>query len=68
MILRGAKSLTSALILLWIQAKDRPPQGPGPEVGMEAPAWKLKGQDGKTEVELGKLKGKPVVLIFGSYT
>jgi cytochrome oxidase Cu insertion factor (SCO1/SenC/PrrC family) len=50
------------------QAKDRPQQGAGPEVGKEAPAWKLKTQDGKTEVDLAKLKGKPVFLVFGSYT
>jgi len=51
-----------------LQAKDRPQQGPGPEVGAEAPALKLKSQDGKSEVELAKLKGKPVLLVFGSYT
>jgi len=50
------------------QQKERPQQGQGAEVGKEAPAWKLKTQDGKTEVDLAKLKGKPVVLIFGSYT
>ena len=50
------------------QAKERPPQGEGPEVGKAAPALKLKSQDGKTEVELAKLKGKPVLLVFGSYT
>lgn len=50
------------------QAKDRPQQGPGPEVGKAAPAFALKSQDGKTEVDLQKLKGKPVLLVFGSYT
>jgi cytochrome oxidase Cu insertion factor (SCO1/SenC/PrrC family) len=50
------------------QARDRPQQGPGAEVGKEAPGFKLKTQDGKSEVELAKLKGKPAVLIFGSYT
>lgn len=53
---------------LLFQAKDRPQQGQGPEVGKEAPGWKLKTQDGKADVELSKLKGKPVVLVFGSYT
>jgi len=57
-----------AMLMLLAQAKDRPAQGPGPDVGKEAPAWKLKAQDGKTEVELAKLKGKPVLLVFGSYT
>ena len=62
---------TAALVVaaaLLLQAKDRPQQGPGPDVGTPAPAFKLKAQDGKSDVELAKLKGKPVLLIFGSYT
>ncbi len=59
--------LALALVVIF-QAKDRPQQDAGPEVGSAAPALKLKSQDGKTEVELAKLKGKPVVLVFGSYT
>lgn len=40
-----------------------------PSVGDEAPNFKLKSRDGKTEVELASFKGKkPVVLILGSYT
>lgn len=62
------RTIMAAALLLFAQAKDRPQQGPGPDVGKEAPGWKLKSQDGKTEVELAKLKGKPVLLIFGSYT
>ena len=63
------KSVVLALSLsILFQAKDRPDQGPGPEVGKPAPAFKLKSQDGKSEVELEKLKGKPVLLVFGSYT
>ncbi len=58
--------LVTAAVLF--QAKDRPQQGPGAEVGKDAPALKLKSQDGKTEADLAKLKGKPVMLIFGSYT
>jgi thiol-disulfide isomerase/thioredoxin len=55
------------------QAKDRPAQGSGPEVGKPAPDWKLRLQDGKprdekADVVLSKLKGKPVFLIFGSWT
>ena len=46
----------------------RPQQGRGVSVGKDAPNLKLKSPDGKTEVELAKLKGKPVMLIFGSYT
>ena len=55
-------------LALFLQAKERPQQGPGPDVGKAAPAFKLKSQDGKSEVELAKLKGKPVLLVFGSYT
>lgn len=58
----------AALLGFFAQGKERPAQGSGPDVGAAAPAWKLKSQDGKTEVELAKLKGKPVLLIFGSYT
>ncbi len=47
----------------WIQS-----QGTGADLGKEAPPWKLKMQDGSAEVELTKLKGRPVILIFGSYT
>ena len=39
-----------------------------PKVGDKAPAFKLRSPDGKTEQTLAKLFGKPVVLIFGSYT
>ena len=62
------KTIALAVALLLQQGKDRPAQGAGPDVGKEAPGWKLKSQDGKTEVDLAKLKGKPVLLIFGSYT
>lgn len=60
--------MVPALLLLLAQAKDRPAQGVGAEPGKPAPAFQLKTQDGKADVELGKLKGKPVLLIFGSYT
>jgi len=40
-----------------------------PQVGDDAPNFKLKSLDGKSETELAAFKGeKPVVLIFGSYT
>ena len=55
-------------LLLLAQAKDRPDQGPGAEPGKPAPAFQLKTQDGKAEVSLDTLKGKPALLIFGSYT
>lgn len=62
-----ASLLLAAVAALALQGKGMP-QGPGPEVGKAAPNLKLKSQDGKTEVELEKLKGKPVLLIFGSWT
>jgi cytochrome oxidase Cu insertion factor (SCO1/SenC/PrrC family) len=62
------KTILAAALLFFAQQKERPPQGAGPDVGKEAPGWKLKSQDGKTEVDLAKLKGKPALLIFGSYT
>ncbi len=40
-----------------------------PAVGTDAPNFKLKTRDGRREVELAGFKGgKPVVLVFGSYT
>ena len=63
------KAAVLAVVLgLVFQAKDRPEQGAGPEVGKPAPGFKLKTRDGKTEVDLSKLKGKPALLIFGSWT
>ena len=60
--------LLALALLLLAQQKDRPVQGPGAEVGKPAPEFKLKSQDGKTEVDREKLRGKPALLIFGSYT
>jgi hypothetical protein len=59
---------TLILAALWVQSTDRPRQGEGIEPGKPAPAWKLKSQDGETEVDAEKLKGRPYLLIFGSYT
>ncbi len=40
-----------------------------PKVGDEAPDFELPVLDGKgTTVRLAELRGKPVALIFGSYT
>jgi peroxiredoxin len=42
---------------------------PGPEVGSEAPAFDLAVLNGGGQrVRLEDLRGKPVGLIFGSYT
>jgi hypothetical protein len=38
-------------------------------VGEEAPEFRLRTLDGKSEVSLSSMRGaKPVVLVFGSYT
>ena len=47
--------------------KSAPDGGGGPDVGQPAPDFKLKLLEGK-EVQLSSLKGKPVVLVFGSCT
>jgi AhpC/TSA family protein/EF hand domain-containing protein len=41
---------------------------PGPPVGQKAPDFRLKTQDGTREIALSDLRGKPVVLVFGSFT
>jgi hypothetical protein len=40
----------------------------GPAVGARAPDFRLKTFDGKGEIALSDLRGKPVVLVFGSFT
>jgi Ca2+-binding EF-hand superfamily protein len=40
----------------------------GPALGELAPLFTLKSPDGKETVSLKQLRGKPVVLIFGSFT
>ena len=60
--------LFGCILAALLQGRERPAQGAGPDVGAPAPALKLKSQDGASEVDLAKLKGKPVLLVFGSYT
>lgn len=66
----NATAAVLAILGLFAQAKGKgfPEQGTGVEVDKPAPDFKLKTQDGREEVELSKLKGKPVILIFGSWT
>ena len=55
-----------------------PPPGVDPEhvhfekavarVGAPAPDFTLRGSDGHGAVTLSELRGKPVVLVFGSFT
>jgi AhpC/TSA family len=42
--------------------------GAGPKLGEEAPDFTLPTHDGKETVTLSKSRGKPVILIFGSFT
>jgi hypothetical protein len=40
----------------------------GPAVNQAAPDFTLKTEDGQKQVTLSELRGKPVVLVFGSFT
>jgi hypothetical protein len=40
----------------------------GPGVNQRAPDFTLKTEDGQKQVTLSELRGKPVVLVFGSFT
>jgi cytochrome oxidase Cu insertion factor (SCO1/SenC/PrrC family) len=59
--------LTASDGLAQKQKGPRPRQG-DLKVGDLAPDFTVKDVDGKKSVTLSKLKGKPVVLIFGSCT
>lgn len=48
---------------MWTQARAGTVQP-----GHSAPDFRLPSLDHKSEVELSALRGKPVVLVFGSYT
>jgi cytochrome oxidase Cu insertion factor (SCO1/SenC/PrrC family) len=50
------------------QDKKRAPQQGSLKVGDVAPDFTIKDVDGKDTMKLSALKGKPVVLIFGSCT
>jgi hypothetical protein len=40
----------------------------GPKLGQRGPDFTLKTPDGKEQITLSQLRGKPVVLVFGSFT
>lgn len=42
--------------------------GAGPKLGEDAPDFTLPTHDGKQTITLSKSRGKPVILIFGSFT
>jgi hypothetical protein len=48
---------------MWLHAR-----GGALRVGDEAPAFDLASHDGTSRVSLASLRGKPAVLVFGSYT
>jgi hypothetical protein len=48
---------------MWLQAR-----GGDLRVGDEAPAFELASHDGQSRVSLASLRGRPAVLVFGSYT
>jgi cytochrome oxidase Cu insertion factor (SCO1/SenC/PrrC family) len=62
-----AAALTGLLAAGMAQEKQRPQQG-NLKVGDPAPAFELTDVTGKSTVKLAELKGKPVVLVFGSCT
>ena len=41
---------------------------PSTEEGRMAPDFTLRTTDGKSQVTLSEMRGKPVVLVFGSFT
>ena len=68
--LAGALGLAAALAVGLAQepAKKRMPMQGTLKVGDPAPEFELADADGKNKVKLADLKGKPIVLVFGSCT
>ena len=71
-------ALTLILATGCVSAFPSPPPGVDPQhvhfteavaaVGKPAPDFMLSGSDGHGTTSLSKLRGKPVVLVFGSFT
>lgn len=59
---------TLLLALLLQAAGGRPPQGAGLAPGEPAPAIVLKSPDGTSSLDLSKPDGRPLLLVFGSWT
>jgi cytochrome oxidase Cu insertion factor (SCO1/SenC/PrrC family) len=69
---RGIRAATCSLLIMSMAsiacAQARQPQRGDLKVGEAAPDFTVKDVHGQTSVKLSDLKGKPVVLIFGSCT
>jgi cytochrome oxidase Cu insertion factor (SCO1/SenC/PrrC family) len=61
--------LSAACAVVTLSAADPPKREDGKlKVGDDAPDFAVKDAEGKETTKLADLKGKPVVLIFGSCT
>jgi cytochrome oxidase Cu insertion factor (SCO1/SenC/PrrC family) len=63
-----AATMLAAVTTLQTSAQLRQPAQGGLKVGDAAPEFTVKDVEGKRAVTLSDLKGKPVVLLFGSCT
>ncbi|MFM8272691.1 MAG: redoxin domain-containing protein [Gemmata sp.] len=67
--MRAGTVLVAGALAAALAGAQEPKRQPGSlKVGDTAPAFELADADGKNPVKLADLKGKPVVLVFGSCT
>ena len=73
--MRAVYALGVGVLAMALVASAQPPKKEQPKrdqgklkVGDAAPAFELADADGENKVNLADLKGKPVVLVFGSCT
>ena len=59
---------TPAILLKGLVEGDLGSPFVGPQLGQPAPAFRLRTQDGTRDIALADLRGKPLVLVFGSFT
>jgi cytochrome oxidase Cu insertion factor (SCO1/SenC/PrrC family) len=64
----GFVGVLASVMILGAEAQSPRPRQGDLKVGDAAPHFTLKDVQGKRDVTLSDLKGKPVVLIFGSCT
>lgn len=65
---RAAAEAASAAAPDAVRPPPRAPRPPAPAVGAPAPDFTLRSRGGTKTRSLADLRGKPVVLVFGSYT